>query len=182
LNAYQRRQGWQRKPTKARPNADGSTGGKSAYRLGRDFERSIRGRLERRGYFVIRAQGSKGHKLVLPNGEKAHSKLDELAVKTTTTIVERGQYGAREVQTHIVLGVQCKRRGDIGSTEWNELFDVCAAFGITPVVATKPFETGKDSVAFYRLDDRRVPRKPGRPWTAIDIATGEPLPIQTALL
>lgn len=150
---YQRQQGYGRVPTKPRPNADGSTGGKSAYRLGRDFERSIRGRLERKGYFVQRQQGSKG-------------KIDLLAVGLDKP----------------VLGVQAKRRGSISSQEWNELYDLCVAHGILPVVAVKEFETGQNSVAYYRLDARREFGKRGRPWTTIDHATGEPLPVQTALV
>lgn len=175
-----------RKPTKAASSAVG--GGKSPYRLGRDFERSIRGRLERRGYFVIRAPGSKGHNLVLPSGEKAHSKIDELAVKSVERLVsvdtldERGRQITEQVaqgRSHIILGVQCKRRGDIGSTEWNELFDVCQAFGIMPVVAVKASER---TAAFYRLDEHRERGRRGRPWTEIDPATGAPLPMQTELL
>lgn len=169
LTAYARAQRFGRVPTKPRPNADGSTGGKSPYRLGRDFERAIRGRLERKSYFVMRAHGSKG-------------KIDLLAVKGTIETLERVGDELRASSTYIVLGVQCKRRGDIGSAEWNELMDVCEPHGITPVVAVKLFESGKDSVAFYRLDERRIPRKPGRPWTLIDHATGEPLPVQTAML
>lgn len=164
MTPYQRAQHFGRVLTKPRPNADGSTGGKSPYRLGRDFERAIRGRLERKVYFVMRAHGSKG-------------KIDLLAVKVNPAANTHGQPAG-----HIVLGVQCKRRGDIGSAEWNELMDVCEPHGIMPVVAVKLFESGKDSVAFYRLDERRIPRKPGRPWTLIDHATGEPLPVQTAML
>lgn len=143
-----------------KPVASAVGGGKSPYRLGRDFERATRGRLERRGYFVMRAQGSKG-------------KIDLLAVKAL---------GRDDLlphpQTHIVLGVQCKRRGDIGSAEWNELFDLCRPYGIVPVVTMK---TGERTVGFYRLDERRAPRKPGRPWTEIDPETGEPVPVQLAI-
>lgn len=153
-------------PTKAITNPDGSKkSGSSPYKLGRAFEGAIKGRLIRRDYFVMRAYGSKG-------------KIDLLAVKATVTTVERGPYLAKTLATHIVLGVQCKRRGDIGSTEWNELFDLCAAHGIMPVVAVKASER---TVAFYRLDAKRIPHKAERPWTEIDPATGEPLPEQMAL-
>jgi Holliday junction resolvase len=143
-------------PTAAAKSATG--GGKSPYRLGRDFERSIRGRLERKGYFVMRAHGSKG-------------KIDLLAVKTVGPI--KG-VNARWV----VLGVQCKRRGDIGSAEWNELFELCSTYGIMPIVATKASER---TVSYYRLDALRIPRKPGRPWTEVD-HDGVPLPEQTTLV
>lgn len=109
----------------------------------------------------MRAQGSKG-------------KIDLLAVKprpTPSGVVWRDP-------RHIVLGVQCKRRGDIGSAEWNELMDLCEPFGIMPVVTMK---TGERTVGFYRLDERREKGRQGRPWTEIDPATGEPLPAQLAL-
>lgn len=172
-----------RPPPTAKPAQSATGGGASPYQLGKRFERSTRGRLERRGFFVMRAGLSKGHKVILPSGEEAHSKLDLIAVKAVTKVVpapaftEGIKYGL-EVFVHLVYGVQCKRRGDIGSAEWNELIDVCEPFGILPVVATK---TGEKTTGFFRLDERRIPRKPGRPWTAIDPATGEPLPEQLAL-
>jgi hypothetical protein len=106
----------------------------------------------------MRAYGSKG-------------KIDLLAVKR----VDNGAYAEWH---HIVLGIQCKRRGDIGSTEWNELIDLCEPYGIMPVMAVKASER---TVAFYRLDEKRIPRKPGRPWTQIDPETGEPLPEQMSV-
>lgn len=154
--------------TKPRPNADGSTGGKSPYRLGRAFEQAVRGRAQRRGYFVMRATMSKG-------------KIDLLCVKGTVETLERVGDELRAAAMYVVLGIQCKRRGSISSSEWNELIDVCEPHGIMPVVAVKVFETGANSVAFYRLDQRREFGKRGRPWTQIDLATGEPLPVQTTL-
>lgn len=172
-----------RAPATAKPAKSATGGGASPYQLGKRFERASRGRLERRGFFVMRAGLSKGHKVILPDGTEAHSKLDLIAVKATTILipaaaVTEGIKYAHEVPAHLVYGVQCKRRGDIGSTEWNELIDVCEPFGIIPVVAVK---TGERTTGFFRLDERRIPRKPGRPWTAIDIATGEPEPEQLAL-
>lgn len=150
--------GWQPRyrpgPT-GRPQASAVGGGKSPYRLGRDFERATRGRLERRGYYVQRSALSKG-------------KIDLLAVKRHPDAL----YAC------LALGVQCKRRGDIGSAEWNELIDLCEPFGIMPVVATK---TGERTTAFYRLDERRERGRPGRPWTEIDPATGLPTEKQLAL-
>ncbi len=157
-----------------KPQGSAVGGGRSPYRLGRDFERATRGRLERRGYFVMRSSLSKG-------------KIDLLAVKAVDRLVcidtldEHGRQITERIaagRAHIVLGVQCKRRGDIGSAEWNELFDLCEPYGITPVVACK---TGERTTAFYRLDERRVPRKQGRPWTEIDPETAEPLPVQMPL-
>lgn len=123
---------------------------RTPYRLGRDFERSIRGRLERRGYFVMRAYGSKG-------------KADLLAV------------GPVCVEHRIsALFIQCKRRGDIGSREWNEVWDLAQTFDGWAVVTMKLSER---TVGFYRIDAPREPRKPGRPWTMFDPADlGELLP------
>lgn len=147
-----------RPPPSGRAQGSAVGGGKSPYRLGRDFERATRGRLERRGYFVMRASLSKG-------------KIDLLAVKR----VDEGAYAEWH---HLVLGVQCKRRGTISSTEWNELIDLCEPYGITPVVTMK---TGERTVGFYRLDARRERGRPGRPWTEINPETAEPVPVQMAL-
>src|SRR5437868_14675080 len=118
-----------------RPQQSAVGGGKSPYALGRAFERATRGRLERRGYFVMRATLSKG-------------KIDLLAVKPTKRIFAiRADGATMSTDGHLVLGVQCKRRGDIGSAEWNELIDACEPFGITPVIATK---TGERTTGFYR--------------------------------
>lgn len=105
-------------------------------------------------------------------------KIDLLAVKAIR-VHRRGLTDRYEVVHHLVLGVQCKRRGDIGSAEWNELIDLCEPYGIVPVVATK---TGERTTAFYRLNERRLPRKPGRPWTEIDVETADPVPVQTVLV
>lgn len=128
----------------------------------------------------MRAGLSKGHKLRLPDGTEAHSKLDLIAVKAFEVVIGFGGNGGMAMtdRRHLVYGVQCKRRGDIGSTEWNELVDVCEPFGIVPVVAVK---TAERSTGFFRLDERRVPRAQGRPWTQIDPETGEALPVQLAL-
>lgn len=116
-------------------------GGKSPYRLGRDFEAAVRGQLERRSYFVMRAHASKG-------------KIDLLAVGRVTTGI--GISG---------LFIQCKRRGDIGSTEWNDVWGIAEAAGGWPVVCFRP---SPRKTAYYRLDAPREPRRPGRPWTQFD--------------
>lgn len=159
---------WQRQVTK--PLASAVGGGSSPYKRGRDFEQAVRGRLQRRGYFVMRAHMSKG-------------KIDLLAVKGLARPEKVDSYLWTEPwPSHLVLGIQCKRRGSISSTEWNDLIDLCEPYGIMPVVCVKVFETGQNSVAFYRLDEKRLPRKPGRPWTQIDPANGEPLPVQIPLV
>lgn len=105
-------------------------------------------------------------------------KIDLLAVKAHPSGYGNDEHGFVNPVSHLVLGVQCKRRGSISSTEWNELFDLCEPYGITPVVTMK---TGERTVGFYRLDDRREPRRQGRPWTEIDPATGEATPVQMPL-
>ena len=112
------------------------TSGASPYRRGRDFERAVRGQLERRGYFVMRAYGSKG-------------KIDLLAVG----------------KDRPALFIQCKRRGEIGSAEWNEVYEIATAAGGWPIVCMRP---SSHKTNFYRLDAVREPRKPGRPWTLIN--------------
>lgn len=127
----------------AKPIAESGTGPRkrTPYQQGRAFEQATRGRLERRGYFVMRAAMSKG-------------KIDLLAVGLPC--LTAGVTG---------LFIQCKRRGDIGSAEWNEVCDLAWAVGGWPMVVTKLSER---TVGFYRLDAKRVPRKPGRPWTLMD--------------
>jgi Holliday junction resolvase len=134
---YQRR----RQLPEAGPAASAVGGGKSPYALGKAFEMAIKGRLERRGYFVMRAAASKG-------------KVDLLAVGPAC--VERGISA---------LMIQCKRRGQISSAEWNEVYEIGAAHGGWPVVTMR---LSKQTVGFYRLDALREPRRPGRPWTMFD--------------
>lgn len=138
---------WQRRRPlpPAKPRVSNETGktasGGTPYQLGKKFEVAIKSRLERRGYFVMRAYGSKG-------------KVDLLAIGMPC--LERGA---------TALFIQCKRRGSIGSAEWNELYELAQRFGAWPVVCTKLSER---TVGFYRLDIPREPRKPGRPWTLFD--------------
>lgn len=113
----------------------------------------------------MRAHGSKG-------------KIDLLAVKRLTVKVTFDVYDVQHVAATMALGVQCKRRGTISSTEWNELIDLCEPYGIMPVVTMK---TGERTVGFYRLDARRERGRPGRPWTEINPETAEPVPVQMAL-
>lgn len=136
---------WERRPSEqlkpAEPLSSVRGGGRSPYRAGKAFEYSIKSRLERRSYFVMRAAASKG-------------KVDLLAVGMPC--VEKGISA---------LFVQCKRRGAIGSEEWNQVFDIAEAYGGWAVVCVKLSER---TVGFYRLDARREPRRPGRPWTLFD--------------
>jgi hypothetical protein len=138
--SWQPRGRWRPEPT-AEPLESPVGGGKSPYRLGRDFEAAVRGQLERRSYFVMRAQGSKG-------------KIDLLATGKASLAV--GISG---------LFIQCKRRGDIGSAEWNEVAELAWAAGGWPVITFRP---SPRKTAYYRIDALREPRRPGRPWTEIN--------------
>lgn len=130
-------------PPRARvSNETGKTDtGRTPYQLGKGFEGAVRGRLRRRGYFVLRAYASKGV-------------VDLLAVGPATA-------------AHGVSGlfIQAKRRGIIGSVEWNALYETAEAHAGWPVVVMKLSER---TVGFYRLDAPREPRKRGRPWTMFD--------------
>jgi len=127
---------WERRKQlpEAKPRAT-KEGGATPYQLGKRFEQAVRGRLQRRGWFVMRAHASKG-------------KVDLLCVHAGFP----------------VWMVQCKRRGEIGSEEWNALFDLAQKHGCWAILATKLSE---QTVAYYRLDERRKPRGRGRPWTMV---------------
>lgn len=79
----------------------------TAYRLGRSFEYSVRDRLRKLGYLVMRAPQSRG-------------KADLVAIAPG-----------------VVLLVQCKRGGYVGVAEWNELFDLAESTGALAIVAGK---------------------------------------------
>ena len=132
------------RPEPSAPHLSQTTGAdkaKSPYARGRDFEAAVRGQLERRGYFVLRSYGSKG-------------KIDLLA--TGQTCVYRSISG---------LFIQCKRTGDIGSKEWNEVYEIAVAAAGWPVIAFRP--TAR-TTAYYRIDAPRAYRGQGRPWTQFD--------------
>lgn len=78
----------------------------SLYRLGRAFEYRTRDALKALGFFVLRSPGSK-------------SPIDLVAIRS-------GE----------VLFVQCKRHGQLGCSEWNELFKLARACGAIPVLAS----------------------------------------------
>jgi Holliday junction resolvase len=86
-------------------------GGKSPYAAGRAFERSVRGQLERRDWFVMRAYASKGI-------------IDLLAVG----------------KDRPALMIQAKRRGVISSSDWNAVYLLALKHGAWPVVAMRVSE------------------------------------------
>lgn len=120
-----------------------TAGGASPYVLGRRFEQAVRGRLQRRQYFVMRAHASKGV-------------VDLLAVGPVTARL--GISG---------LFIQAKRRGSISSTEWNAVYSLAVEHAGWPVVVMKLSER---TVGFFRLLELREPRKRGRPWVMFNPA------------
>jgi Holliday junction resolvase len=97
----------------------------SHYRLGAAFEHRVADKLRAAGWTVIRAAGS-------------HGKADLVAVKPGR-----------------VVFVQCKRRGTLGTREWNELVELSQVAGAVPVMAQMP---GRRGVAFHRLLGPKVKR------------------------
>lgn len=132
---------------------DGKTGGASPYQLGRRFEYSCRGRLERRDYFVMRAHGSKGKIDLLAVG------LPCLAKGVTGLYIQCKRLSTRDAHGEVTVAIT--------SAEWNEVYEIATKFGGWPVIATRISER---TTGFYRIDAPREPRKPGRPWTLFDPA------------
>jgi len=94
-----------------------------AYKRGRDFEYRVKRRLEGCGFFVIRSAGS-------------HSPVDLVAVR----VCDGGCEVAKEIRCEVrggvcVLGVQCKRGGEVTRFEEERLREV-AKFGMKGVIAT----------------------------------------------
>jgi len=84
------------------------------YRIGRQLEYRVRDHLKKIGYFALRSPGSK-------------SPIDLIAIKP-----------------HQVLFIQCKRGGNLGVAEWNELFKIASSCGAIPLLASSP--TGRGTV------------------------------------
>lgn len=78
------------------------------------------------------------------------------------------------------LFIQAKRTGVIGSAEWNEVFEIATEHGGWPVLCMRG---SPRTTLYYRIDAKREPRRPGRPWTLIDptdcseLLPPEPLPL-----
>jgi hypothetical protein len=138
-----------RKPGTVAPIQSATGGGSSPYRLGYSFEVSCKGILERRGWLVIRSPASK-------------SKVDLFAIHAD----------------YRPMLVQAKRTGNIGSAEWNELWEIAQRHNCLAVITYR--ETPK-TVAWMRVDGPREPRRPGRPWTRIDPRDCTEIPVQERL-
>jgi len=101
------------------------------YRIGRAFEYRTRDDLKKRGYFVLRSP-------------RSGSPIDLVAIKPGT-----------------VLFIQCKRSGQIGVKEWNEVVDLAASVEATPVLTERP-ESGR-GVRYWRMTDRKDGSKRAQP-------------------
>lgn len=97
---------------------------------GRKLEASAKGRLERRGYYVVKSYASK-------------SPIDMLAVGKDKPS----------------LMVQAKRSGSIGSAEWNALYAAAEAHGCWPVLVRRPEGETKGAL-WYKLTRPREFREP----------------------
>jgi len=114
----------------------------SLYRYGRQFEYRVRDELRGHGYVALRSPASK-------------SPLDLM-------VVGHGQ----------VLFVQCKRHGALPPGEWNELLDLAASCGATPILALMPASRG---IAYFRLTGRKdgsKRRQPMEAWQPAGAAAG----------
>jgi hypothetical protein len=67
-----------------------------------------------------------------------------------------------------ILWIQAKHKGAIGSTEWNEVIDIAEQYGGWPVLV---MHVSTRKTGFFRLDERRQPRRRGRPYTQFDPET-----------
>ncbi len=100
------------------------------YRLGRSFEYRVRDDLKGFGYFVLRSPRSK-------------SPVDLVAIRQSA-----------------VLFVQCKRSGQFGVDEWNELYALAGSVGAVPLMAEMPVTQG---VTYWRLLDYKDGSKRTQP-------------------
>jgi Holliday junction resolvase len=67
--------------------------------------------------------------------------------------------------------VQCKRGGALGVGEWNQLIDTARAAGAIPIMAS--METGRGSLAYFHLDQKKDGTKRQQPMTRIYPAAQE---------
>jgi Holliday junction resolvase len=64
-----------------------------------------------------------------------------------------------------VLFIQAKRMGKISSQEWNAVYDVAMTAGAWPVLVMR--ESAR-TTSYFRMDDRKEPRKKAWPMTRFD--------------
>lgn len=102
------------------------------YRLGRGFEYRIRDWLKSKGYFVLRSPQSK-------------SPVDLIAIRTG-----------------VVLFIQCKRSGNMGSVqEWNDLYDLAQSVSAIPILAGNPIP--KQPYIFKRMTAKKDGSRKAQP-------------------
>lgn len=106
--------------------------------LGRSFENRVKAVLTERGWWVIRAAGSKG-------------KADLVAMRAAND--------GDDWYTRTVL-VNVKRGGRVYPAEWNELWGLADDLAAVPVVAYMPGRTG---IAWKRMIGSKRGRGP-QPW------------------
>lgn len=111
------------------------------YRYGRAFEYRTRDHLKSLGFFVMRSP-------------RSGSPIDLVAIRKGGS----------------VLFVQCKRGGQLGVSEWNELFDLALSVDAVPLLAFIPGATG---IEYRRLIDRKDGSKRRQPMESFTPAGGQ---------
>lgn len=102
----------------------------SLYRRGREVEYRAMELLRRAGYYVMRSPASK-------------SPIDIVGIRVPN-----------------VVFVQVKKTGNLGVTEWNDVFDLATSVGGIPVLAGAP----KARVEFWKLTGRKDGSKNRQPY------------------
>lgn len=102
----------------------------SMYRRGREVEYRAMELLKRAGYYVMRSPASK-------------SPIDIVGIRVP----------------HILF-VQAKKTGNLGVTDWNDLFDLAESVGVIPILAGAP----KARVEFWKLLHRKDGSKNRQPY------------------
>ena len=107
----------------------------SKYTKGRMFEYKCRKLLEARGFYVVRAAGSKGL-------------IDLVAWKRDPFF---------EIKTPITYAVQCKT-GSMSTQAWNELYWLCTEICALPILAV-PNAKNRGKISWYKI---LAPKDKGR--------------------
>ena len=115
----------------------------SPKKKGADFERRVKEKLEKDGYYVTRAAGSLGvfDLVALPTKTEIYTKL------IMRGFTKEQAYIAIEVLSDCILGVQCKTNGRITSSEVEIIRQTSKIYPVKPLLAWRK----KRKVAFKVL-------------------------------
>jgi len=103
----------------------------SPKKKGTDFERRVKERLEKDGYYVTRAAGSFGvfDLVALPTKSEIYTKL------IMRGFTKEQAYTVVEVLSDCILGVQCKTNGRITNNEVEKIRETSRIYPIKPLLA-----------------------------------------------